>query len=360
MSARRYFETFDALRFIAFFIVFVSHSQLKNLRILDFFANSGGYGVSFFFVLSGFLITYILLYEKQNSSQFNAKKFFMRRILRIWPLFYLMILFAWSTPYILELISLQNSDSGYEPNWFMSLFFLENYQMIITNEFPNVSPLGVMWTLCIEEHFYILWGILFYFIPTKHTPNIIVLSILTAIISRLVYTYFSIPFLDLFSNLDFFAYGAIPAYLLISKSRILNQIESIPKNVKYAITLATLWITFQFGNMSFLYQNMISPILLGVLFSLVICMTLSTSNQIRISRNSVFSRLGKYTYGLYLFHTICILFVNKIENKLLLFENDYLQIIFITILSLAFSITISMISYHSFEKRFLKLKRYFQ
>ena len=88
---REYFQSFDALRFISFFLVFLLHTPVDENSFMSFFSKSGGTGVSFFFVLSGFLITYILIIEKKNFNKISLKNFFVRRILRIWPLFYLMI-----------------------------------------------------------------------------------------------------------------------------------------------------------------------------------------------------------------------------------------------------------------------------
>ena len=161
------FHSFDALRFFSFFIVFLSHLPYTLFNNLDFLNVDGTIGVYFFFTLSGFLITYILLFEKTTSNEFNFKNFFARRALRIWPLYYLVLLFAFCSSYIISLLHLPSSNVGYEPNWFMSSFFLENYMVIYHNEYANVSPLPVLWSLCVEEHFYIIWGVLLYFIKTK-------------------------------------------------------------------------------------------------------------------------------------------------------------------------------------------------
>lgn len=144
MPNRRHFHTFDAMRFFACFKVFLLHLPLTAFPLFNFIRSGGGIGVQFFFVLSGFLITYIILNDKKHH-QFNLKKFFAKRILRIWPLFYLMILFAYTVNSTLEHFAIQTTDEGYNPNWLMSILFLENYQMMIKNDFPNGSPLRVMW-----------------------------------------------------------------------------------------------------------------------------------------------------------------------------------------------------------------------
>lgn len=95
--ARKHFYTFNFLRFISFLLVFFHHTPISKSSFFYFFSKSGGIGVIFFFALSGFLITYILMHEKMSLGKILLKNFFIRRALRIWPLFYLMILFAFLT-----------------------------------------------------------------------------------------------------------------------------------------------------------------------------------------------------------------------------------------------------------------------
>lgn len=190
---RRHFHSFDAFRFIAFFLVFCQHLPIPESSIFYFFSKSGGVGVSFFFVLSGFLITYILLHEKVNTGRVFLKKFFVRRVLRIWPLFYAMILFAFITPLLLAKFNIAYTNEGYEPNWLCSVLFLENYKMMFTNSFPNVSPLRVMWSLCVEEHFYIVWGIFVSILSLQNILKLIWASILFALTCKIIYFLFNIP-----------------------------------------------------------------------------------------------------------------------------------------------------------------------
>jgi peptidoglycan/LPS O-acetylase OafA/YrhL len=351
---RRHFHTFDALRFFSFFIVFLHHSPIPNSSLFSFFTKSGRIGVSFFFTLSGFLITYILLHEKKIWGKISLKKFFIRRILRIWPLFYIMIIFSFLTPSILDLFNISYSNEGYQPSWPMSFLFLENYEMMITNNFPNVSPLRVMWSLCIEEHFYIFWGIFISILPTKKTPFLIIISILIANISRIIYNNLGIPTLDLFTNIDYFAYGAIPAYILIFREDIILKLEKISVIYKYIWVLFTLLLIFGIPNLENHWIIFFEPTIFGICFSGVIASTLSLKNEFRINDNLWISKLGIYTYGLYLFHTIMINLFLKIK----IYNSEY-EWLLTTSLSLFTTIIISIISYHIFEKQFLKLKKFF-
>lgn len=351
--ARQHFHTFDALRFFSFLLVFLLHMPQTGIVYIDFFLKSGGIGVLFFFVLSGFLITYILLYEKEHKKTISFKNFFLRRILRIWPLFYLMIAFAYLSLYILSALNIPFEIQGYKPNLWVSIFFGENYKMMITNSFPDGAPLRVMWSLCIEEHFYILWGLLLYFISAKKIPHLIITSIVVANVSRIVYTHFGIGHIDILTHLDYFAFGAIPAYLLIHRRDYIDYVENIPVYLKYMFLALTVAIVFILPNYSGVTTEYLSPTLLGIIFSVTILFTLGR-NSIHINDNFWFSKLGVYTYGLYLYHTIVILILVRVFNYIS-FSNWYV----FAVASLILTIAISIASYHLFEKHFLKLKRFF-
>ncbi|MGK0390860.1 MAG: peptidoglycan/LPS O-acetylase OafA/YrhL [Maribacter sp.] len=354
-KTRKHFHTFDALRFFSFFLVFIHHLPGSNSPLISYFTKSGGIGVTFFFVLSGFLITYILLHEKLNLGKISLKKFFMRRILRIWPLFYAMILFAFLTPFILKLFHLSSSNEGYEPNWLMSILFLENYKMMITDSFPNVSPLRVMWSLCIEEHFYIIWGVAISFLSIKKVPHLIMFSILLANICRILYGYIGIETIDLFTNIDYFAFGAIPAYILMFKSELLHKIETLSLRIKYLLTFFAASLIFIIPNLEMEWLTYIYPLIYGVSFSMIITFTLCEKNSLHISDGYWISKLGMLTYGLYLFHPIVINLLIR-TREMLPFQMNWGMFL---LLSIICTIAISIISYHLFEKQFLKLKKYF-
>lgn len=312
-------------------------------------------GVSFFFVLSGFLITYILLTEKLATGRIALGKFFVRRILRIWPLFYAMILFAFLTPYILDFLAIPYSNQGYTPNWGMSLLFLENYNMMWTGALPNVSPLGVMWSLCIEEHFYIIWGLAFYALSVKKIPALITICIAGGTIFRSFYEFYGIPTLDILSNIDFFAYGAIPAYLLLFHKELLKKVDEIPVVLKWCFFFGANLLAFAIPGLESSWLPFVAPTMYGIAFSGIILLTLPEKNPLQIKDAWMISKLGIYTYGLYLSHTIVINLLLQISKRVSFEVNLFA----VALVALAGSIVISVISYHLFERRFLKLKKYF-
>jgi peptidoglycan/LPS O-acetylase OafA/YrhL len=264
-----------------------------------------------------------------------------------------MIAFAYLSPYILNALNLHFENEGYKPHLLTSIFFGENYLMMMTNTFPDGAPLRVMWSLCIEEHFYILWGVLLYFIPIRKIPLLIILSITTANITRVTYSYLGISYIDILSHLDYFAFGAIPAYILIHKKDYMDYLEKVPLYSKYIFLTLTAAVVFILPNSNIALIEYFSPFILGLLFSITILFSLG-KNSIRINDNLWFSKLGAYTYGLYLYHTIIILLLIQIF-KYLSFSNWYI----FGLLSLFITIATSVASYHLFEKQFIKLKRYF-
>lgn len=355
--SRRHFHTFDALRFLAFFKVFLLHLPVVAFPWFNYLRAGGGIGVQFFFVLSGFLISYIILEEQNNTGRFDLKNFFARRVLRIWPLYYLMV----GVAFAINTFMGSSSDAGYQPDWWMSLTFLENYKMMATGSHPNVSPLGVMWSLCIEEHFYIIWGLLLYFF-SKRMPLIITLSIIIGIVSRYIYAIKGIDSLDILSNIDLFAYGAIPAYLLVKHGNIFEQaVERVAfykKILLAAITIIVVTICSQYTGNDYAFIWMTA--LLGILFSIILSFTIPSNAKFCIGERNIMSRLGIYTYGLYVYHTLVIILLVKIFTAKEIALTHPLYAVVFMLLSMLLTIVCSIASYYLFEKPFLRLKKKFR
>ena len=167
MKNKIYFENLDTLRFAAFFLVFWQHTFSNSFRnisennSLNYFISKlphvGGVGVHIFFVLSGFLITFLMLKEKQVSSEFNLKFFYIRRVLRIWPLYYIVL--------ILGIFILPNVFSTFNFNGdiIKNLIFLNNFDNVHVLA-PNI---GIAWSVAIEEQFYLIWPLIFILIRSK-------------------------------------------------------------------------------------------------------------------------------------------------------------------------------------------------
>ena len=151
-SAKFYIPSLDGIRAIAFLIVFISHAGFGKII-------PGGLGVTIFFFLSGYLITTQLRREYERSHKIDFKNFYMRRILRIWPPFYLVLFLAIGVSYLV----------GHDPGFsfqqlqaFLTQFFhLSNYYNVEFGNQGMAVGTEVYWSLAIEEHFYLLFPSLY-------------------------------------------------------------------------------------------------------------------------------------------------------------------------------------------------------
>lgn len=186
METKVHFHNLDILRLICALAVALAHSYeayfswigvpyfLQNHAwlkpILDVFVGNMALGVTMFFIISGFLITYLLMLEKQQFKNINVGKFIIRRSLRIWPLYYLAI--------ILGYFLVVNGKFSH-PNYLANLFFLNNFNAINTLQWQ--FPFAHFWSICVEEHFYLVWPLILFFIPVK---RIWVVAVLLVLISK--------------------------------------------------------------------------------------------------------------------------------------------------------------------------------
>lgn len=359
-----YFPILDALRFLAFFRIFLLH--IPAFKCNSFFSKilkGGEIGVDFFFVLSGFLITFLFLKERNDTGKIDAKKYFLRRTLRIWPLYFMAILIGFFGIYFSNEAGAA-SYYGYKPNLVTLLTFTENYRMIISDSFPDGAPLRVLWSICVEEHFYILWLLLFTFIKPSHTVKALVILWATGIIYRIVF-YFLFPNKavydpDLFSKLDYFCSGSLVAYFYVQyktqTKSVINKINETVRNIftMFMIAAFFFWqLFFEITRKGAIYF----PIISAALFGIFLLLTISSENFINKHYCGLLSRLGKISYGLYVYHTVVITIFLAIANQYqIVYSTNLMLYILFILASLAGSLLISTISYRYFEAYFLRKK----
>ena len=170
---RVYFKGLKFLRFIAASMVVVHHIEqykcklgIPNLWSNGVIRNLGDKGVTLFFVLSGFLITFLLLKEKEQTGKINIKYFYFRRVLRIWPLYFLVV---FSSIFLFPHLSFfRTNETSVIENKFLeilllSICILPNMTMLYVGAIPFSSQ---TWSIGVEEQFYIVWPVLIKY--TKH------------------------------------------------------------------------------------------------------------------------------------------------------------------------------------------------
>ena len=360
-----YFPNLDGLRFFSFFLVFLSHifntnrDYIKSESWYQIFKGTlflnGDLGVSFFFVLSGFLITYLLLKEKEFTGRINVRFFYIRRALRIWPLYFFCVFFGFVLFPIIKIYFGEVPNETSDP--VLSSLFLNNFDLI-KNGLPDSSVLGVLWSVAIEEQFYLVWPLLFLVVPPRKYHYIFFAVILLSLIYRSINVNGGQIELHSLGVIADMAMGGLGAYLVINNSKFLQRIEnSHPLLNLIPYFAAVIFLVFR-------YDIFVSPTLIvlkRVIITFFFIWIILEQNSCRrsyfkISQFKIPTLLGKYTYGLYCLHNIACLVTLVLLAKLGLDETSWQLWVFQLPISLALSILMSYISYEYFEKWFLKLK----
>lgn len=351
-------------------------ASLCQSHFFSFFIRTlGKNGVHLFFVLSGFLITYLLLKEKEEYQSIFLKKFFYRRILRIWPLYYLIVFIGFVLiPFLAHSFDL----FGNATYWYglisnpinysaksvvLYLLFLPNLAL----KYFLVPGCSQSWSVGVEEQFYILWPFLIYLFTRKKIVWVFLLLLLFIFFSNIFLPSASAHFISkssfFQSNLihrirfiikvipfEFMTIGAIGGYLYAY-----YKVETINFTKSKFIYLGVLILMFTlllFPITSSYFQN----IILGFLFLCLILITINEENSI-IFRNRQMSYLGKISYGIYMYHPLVLFLVFPFANKYidhgstLLFYN-----LFVYFFTFLFTILLSHFSYKYFESVFIKIK----
>jgi peptidoglycan/LPS O-acetylase OafA/YrhL len=356
MNKPNYMTPLDALRAFAVAGVAWYHWAPQRLH----FGIPWYLGVDLFFVISGFLITGILLdcrwpqgAEENSQKGFSLRQFYIRRFLRIFPLYYLVLLglFLWDMKPVRETIL-----------W--HLFYGSNFYIL---NHGWQGPLSHFWSLSIEEQFYIFWPLLVLFAPRKRLVPLVVGIILFAPLFRIFLPIFR-PSLKLahilvFGYLDSLGMGALLAF--IARRKLSPKVAAWLTGHKNKI----MWVSL----LGYLLTHFMSPItwkpiswieafsstFLAVLF---ICLIHSVSGGVsgiwgKVLGFRPFLYLGKISYGLYVFHNIPIL--ATILSTTPGFWEAYKIVPVQLALQTASTIAISILSWHLFESPINSLKRKF-
>jgi len=369
-----FFPNLDGLRFICFLLVYLYHWNLncalaiENTSVrnsFNFLFGNGNIGVNIFFVLSGFLITFLLIKEKEFSGGVHLKHFYVRRILRIWPLYFLIVVISF---FIIPILYSSVSESGVKSsNFLFYLIFAANFDLIrIWPQLPDVLPIVVLWSVSVEEQFYIVWPIVLKMISKSYLQYVFLLIVLLSLIFRSIYSGptdddYAMRYFNTFSVIGDMAIGGLLAYYCSFKSRLLSSIENLHKIqiiVLYIITICFILFRKEIFSNEFLI--IIERVIYAVLFAFIIAeQSFSKNSFFKFSSFKIMSKLGIYTYGLYCLQFFSILIIQKLFLKIGWGLGGSYTNVFACLLSLILLIIISMLSYHYFEKYFLNLKKRF-
>lgn len=372
-QSKVFFPNLDGLRFMAFMAVYIQHSFepwanhyhfFRHFydRVPNFLVHLGGEGVSCFFVLSGFLITYLLLKETEQDGQVNVLHFYMRRALRIWPIYYLLVILNFSVfHWFCNWISwpFRHWNPLYVSTFLTNFNFI---QLLRDHDAGGKSLLGATWSVTVEEQFYLVWPLLFFIFPKKLYKYIFLGILIISYAFRIVYRFDGANlYFNTLSVCGDLAVGGLCGYFSFYSTTFKNFISHLGKRqiiAGYLVGLAYLYYSLQVH-----HSNNYIAILLRLgscLFYAFIIVEQNFANHsfYKFSNARFMSKWGKYTYGLYMYHLIVITFLTASVEAFFpaLNQNNLFINILLSALYLAVSFFISYISYEYFEKRFIKLK----
>ncbi len=344
----KYYTELDGLRGFAaltiFFFHFLHGQRLEGvlpsmaMKLVSF----GPTMANMFFVLSGFLITQILLSAKGGDKYFS--RYYAKRILRIFPLYYLALLI-----YFFGLPLLYSRPI---PLWNVQWYNWVHLQnMPLTFNWHYAGP-KYLWSLAVEEHFYLLWPLLVFWCNKKQLIACCSAFFIGALISRIILAHYNYPvFYFTLTTVDALSIGAIAG--------ILNYHKDLPRYRRYikftaiaaGIPAVVLWLLF-FGTTNNAF-HIFMPVVINVFYAAALCTIVQSGDghpvkKLLQTRTLVFA--GTVSYGFFIFHPLCISFTHRVLHHYPM----YLQLV----VSLIASITVATASYFLFEKKFLQLKKY--
>jgi len=383
----------DSLRFFAALAVFFTHVELikkftgfgthwidPEERITKFnvfqsviskeidplsplIAYSSALGVVFFFVLSGFLITYLLLKEKQSNNTIAIGKFYLRRAFRIWPLYYLIFVLGFFVLPYFDFFAVPGQDNFFKQNFWGNLtlyaFFMPNLAFsIYTTAVPNI---GQSWSIGVEEQFYLLWPLLIR--KSKNVLKSIFWIAGCIIVLKGIILLFS-PFVKLdalvvlkkflaMSKLECMALGGLGAHILFNKKE--KILHLVYKPISQVLSIVIIPILIYFTPTAF---EDILHLLFSISFLVIILNVASNEKSLFRFENRILQYLGRISYGFYMFHVMCIVFTIHFLDKYVGLDNDINtpQHLLLYGISFLLTVAVSSLSYHIFEKAFIRLK----
>lgn len=376
LSNKIYFPGLNALRFFAAYFVLLHHGEtirakfgLPNFEAYSFFRN-GMIAVSFFFVLSGFLITYLLLNEIKRTHDVSIKKFYIRRVLRIWPLYYLLVFIGLALiPLFLKLIHYEYT-MPYDTTsaGILFTFFLS----FVVNSLYGSHLLEPLWSIGVEEYFYLIWAPLFKFFK-NHALKIILSVFIFKTLILLFYQFYEVDnfvfklIKDILTTLKFelMAIGGWGAYAVFkNKERVIQGWYFKP--IAQILFLSLLFIrlfchNYCIENQIVIYQLIFETPILGtytegVLFLwLILNVSLNPKAFFKLT-HPILEKLGEISYGIYMYQMLVIFATVLIFKKIMVTMTPSVSFVFFYVLASVSVIGIAALSKRYFENRFLKIK----
>ncbi|HMG16667.1 MAG TPA: acyltransferase [Saprospiraceae bacterium] len=341
----KYIKELDGIRGIAALMVIFFHfwSSAHTNYFIKKISVFGQTGVTMFFVLSGFLIGRILLNTKNDENYF--KIFYIRRILRIFPLYYFFLII-----FYLIVPRLVNWESINYPKWYY-YFFLQNIPA--TFNWKHFGP-SHYWSLAVEEHFYLILPLIIYYCSFRRIKLILYCLIVCAFIFRIILlNHYLEVFYFTFTTMDALALGALLSLIEVERGFRKSDLKIYLIIMLAVFVLIIILWNYANGKALLIVQEFKFFFIALTYFcfiGLIICSSESSFMR-RILNSKALQYSGKISYGLYIYHPLCFLLLQTLSLDVSPIINFGIALLLIY--------GISALSYNLFESKVLSLKRYF-
>lgn len=345
----------DVLRFLAFLLVFFDHAS-SGLRLTSALATRFGEacksGLPVFFLLSSYLITELLLREHRKTGTIHIKAFFVRRVLRIWPLY----LF-----FVTAIYFAARMGHGFFPTQaFLAFLFISGNWYVYVHGFLQFG-VGPLWSISVEEQYYLVWPFLVLLGAKRALKTAIVVVLLVSIAAMWYSGHHNLPFNKYWTNsliqFQYFALGAVVALLLHDREftpSVSQRALFFGASIASFLSLV-LFFPMAPGLHMDAFHLLMGYAMMGVmsigLFLGVYGMRLSSTCAPLIY-------LGRISYGLYVFHLLVLQATSSLLRHRGMDATLPRQFLG-TAIALGITIAVAMASYRFLESPFLRLKSRF-
>ncbi len=344
---QKYYPSLNGVRGVSIIVVIMAHLHLTESKdsIYTYIFN-GTLGVNIFFVLSGFLITTLCIKEQNLTGRLSLKEFYIRRVLRIFPVayLYLAVVFILNAVFVLGVSKLQ---------FIGSIFYLMNLSHFKNNQFPWLT--GHYWSLSLEEQFYII----FPFILKKSARLFFYTVIFLVVGLPVLYTlqefykplskgvfYAFIRYFIMFQPIatgclfSLLAFKKVFDYQWIASTKVIGNIIALVLIVVLKYDPYIYWATHV------VYVNLLISVLIG--YIIISNITASEDLIYRFLNTKLLSSIGILSYSIYIWQQIFTSQDTRLPKYLVVFPYN-----------LIFIVVVPLLSYFFYEKYFLQLKSKF-
>lgn len=309
----KYFNNLDGLRGVSIFMVVLHHVTLFNNEYIKQFQLNGNKGVWLFFIISGFLISTLLLREHDRKGKINLKNFLIRRGLRLYPLYYGMLSLYFlllNVPYFVEKLKFAQKQALFNDKLLSYIFYFSNFN----SHSESLAPFYFSWSLSAEEQFYLLFSIALYFLKTK----VLVRFLPILLILKLAFFYLPLNFTpfgkSMLLPLDLGIMFGVSLGFILHYERSWKIFSGVLKS-KFLFILSVV------GAFYILFTKEITFPQETFFFLLILFMTYIFGHLLLSGRNSFFESklvnyIGRISYGIYMYNLLVIRVVQKLMSKL--------------------------------------------